>query len=104
MNDITLELRSHVIWGPTNKLSRIQLVVPHTHVVFVLYVISAWDWGAAEGAGAVPHSAGGQEGPGLHRRVLPNRLRVRVPGIISRREGAGGGRQEVSVAQPWGPL
>ena len=27
--DITLELCSHVIWDPTNKLDLIQLAVPH---------------------------------------------------------------------------
>ena len=36
---ITLELRSHVIQGPTNKLNLIQLAVPNTHVVFLLYMI-----------------------------------------------------------------
>ena len=36
---VTLELCSHVIWGTTNKLTLIQVAVPHTHVVFLLYIL-----------------------------------------------------------------
>ena len=45
---ITLELRSHVIGVTTHELDLIQLAVPYTHIVFLLYYLPLTFQGVTE--------------------------------------------------------